>query len=256
MIGPASTSGIATSSLATAIGLAGAAAGLWLTGAHRTARMAVPFTAGILLGVVLFGLAPELVTESGWAPTLGLFAGGYLILFALNRTGSPVCPACSHDHDHNTCASELHGFAAPLITAAALHCFIDGWSIAAAQSAAPELRLTAPLAVMLHKIPEGVALGGILRVSLKSRAAALGLCAVAEGTTLLGGAAGLWLAPLLGTAWITYPLGATAGWLFYLGFHAVHEEWKRRGAVPACFSAAAGAAGAALLQHGVQAALR
>ena len=29
------------------------------------------------------------------------------------------------------------------------------------------------------------------------------------------------------------PLGITAGWLFYLGHHAVHEEWKRRGAVPA-----------------------
>jgi hypothetical protein len=48
----------------------------------------------------------------------------------------------------------------------------------------------------------------------------------------------------------TYPLAVAAGWLFYLGAHAVHEEWKRRGPVPACVTALTGAAA---LQQGVQA---
>jgi zinc transporter ZupT len=251
------TSGIAVPALATAVGLAGAAAGLWLTGAHRSARASVPFTAGILMGVALFGIVPEMAIESGWAVAAALFAGGYGVLFVTNRYGHPICPTCTHDHDHTACESELHGFGGPLALAAALHSFLDGWSIATAQSAVPlGLRVAAPLAVMLHKLPEGMALGGILRVSVKSRAEALGWCAVAEGTTMLGGVAGLWMAPALGTAWIGYPLGVAAGWLFYLGYHAVHEEWKRSGSTPAVAWAGAGAVSAALLQRGAEALLR
>jgi hypothetical protein len=64
------------------------------------------------------------------------------------------------------------------------------------------------------------------------------------------------MAPHLGTAWITWPMAATAGWLFYLGSHAVHEEWKRRGAAPACVSALTGMAGAAAIQRGAEALFR
>ena len=62
-----------------------------------------------------------------------------------------------------------------------------------------------------QKLPEGIALGGILRASMRSRTAAMGWCALAEGATLVGGALGLAMAPHLGTRWITYPLGVTAG---------------------------------------------
>jgi zinc transporter ZupT len=109
---------------------------------------------------------------------------------------------------------------------------------------------------MLHKLPEGVALGGILRASMRSRVSAMGWCALAEGATLLGGILGLTLAPHLGTHWTTYPLGITAGWLTYLGYHAVHEEWQRRGAVPAFGSAAAGVVGAAVIQRGAESLFR
>jgi zinc transporter ZupT len=112
------------------------------------------------------------------------------------------------------------------------------------------LRLAVPLAICLHKLPEGVALGGILRAAVGSRATALGWCILAEGATLAGGAAGLWMAPHLGTKWTVAPLGLAAGWLLYLGSHAVHEEWKRRGAGAALIAAAAGAATAAAVQRG------
>lgn len=250
-------SGIAAPALATAVGLGGAAVGVWLTNAHRRVRLAAPLSAGVLLGVALFGLAPELALEAGWTATALLFAAGFLLLFAVDRWAYPVCPACSHDHDHAACSTEFHGFALPLIAAASAHSFMDGWSVAATQLAAPlGLRVAVPLAIALHKLPEGIALGGMLRASVKSRPGALGWCAVAEGTTLLGGAAGLWMAPRLGSGWITYPVGVTAGWLFYLGCHAIHQEWKRRGAAPAFLSAAAGAAGAALIQRGAEALLR
>jgi zinc transporter ZupT len=216
---------------------------------RRRARFVVPLSAGVLLGVVGFGLMPELIVEAGWGPSAALAAAGYGLLLVINRYAYPVCPTCSHDHDHNACETELHGFAAPLIGAAAVHSFLDGWSIATVQLAVPlGLRIAVPLAVALHKLPEGIALGGILRAAVKGRGAAFGWCIVAEGATLIGGAVGLWMAPKLGTAWITYPLGITAGWLLYLAYHALHEEWRRRG-TPALASAVAGLAGAAILQR-------
>jgi zinc transporter ZupT len=249
--------GIGAPALATLVGLAGAAVGLWLTDAHRRSRVLVPFSAGVLLGVAAFGLIPELVHEIGWGPALTLALAGYGLLLSINRWVYPVCPTCSHDHDHNSCSTELHGFAAPLIGAAALHSFLDGWSVATVQLAAPlGLRVAVPIAVALHKAPEGIAIGAILRVSVKSRAAALAWSAVAEGTTLLGGVAGLRLGPQAGSAWITYPLGIAAGWICYLGYHAVHEEARRRGLRPALLSALCGVAAAALVQRGAEALLR
>ena len=243
--------------LATAVAWAGAAVGLWLTGLRRRVRPVLPFSAGVLLGVVAFGLLPELAEANGWTASLLMFAAGYALLLAVNRFAYPVCPTCAHDHEHAECATELHGFGVPLVAAAAIHSFLDGWSITSVQQAAPlGLRIAVPLAITLHKLPEGVALGGILQAAVASRARALAWSFLAEGATLAGAALAMGLAPELGWRWTHYPLGITAGWLFYLGYHAVHEEWKRRGAAPALAATAAGVAGAALLQRGAEALLR
>jgi zinc transporter ZupT len=252
-----SASGIGAPALATAVGIAGAAIGISLTGLRKRAQVVVPFSAGILLGVALFGLVPELALDIGWVATALLFAAGYGALLFINRFVYRVCPTCSHDHDHNACATELHGFAAPLITAATVHAFLDGWSIATVEMGATlGLQLAVPLAVALHKIPEGIALGGVLRASVRSRAVATAWAVVAEGATLVGGALGLFLGPHLGSGWITYPLGIAAGWLFYLGYHAVHEESKRRGIRAAFMGAMAGIGGAAMVLRGMETWLR
>jgi zinc transporter ZupT len=254
---PGYLSGIAVPLLATAVATGGAALGLWLTGLRQRLQLVVPFSAGVLLGVALFGLVPELKEDAGWLATALLFLAGYGLLIAINKFAYPVCPTCAHSHDHNACSTELHGFAGPMIAAAAMHAFLDGWSIAAVQSTTHVgLRVAVPLAVTLHKLPEGIALGGILRASMGSRASAMGWCALAEGATVLGGALGLLMVPHLGTHWIAYPLGITAGWLFYLGYHAIHEEFQRGGAIPALLSAMVGVAGAAAIQRGAEALLR
>src|SRR5678816_4124715 len=125
--------GITAPTLATIVGLLGAVLGIWLTGLRQQARAVIPFSAGVLLGVALFGLVPELAIEIGWRATLLLFAIGYGALLLVNRYVYRVCPTCAHDHDHNACSTELHGFAAPLIVAATVHSFLDGWSVATVQ---------------------------------------------------------------------------------------------------------------------------
>ncbi len=204
--------------------------GLWLIGARRRARVVLPLSAAVLVAVAVFLLLPELAAEMGWMSGTLLFGAGYLLLFAVNRWVYPVCPTCSHDHDHASCTTFLHGFAVPLVAAGAVHSFFDGWGITAAgESVAVGVRVAVPLAIVLHKIPEGMALGGILRASMRSRVATAGWCALAQGTTLAGGVVGLALAPKLGTAWVSYPLAVAGGCFLYLGLHAIHEEWKRRG---------------------------
>ncbi len=237
--------------LATLVALAGALTGLWLTGTRGRARVMVPLSAGVLLGVVLFGLIPEILTEIGPLTGTGLMAAGYLLLFAISRYAYPVCPTCTHDHDHHACDTELHGFAIPLLAATAVHAFLDGWSVTTVQSAPLGIRMAVPIAIAIHKFPEGIALGGMLRAALRSRRHAFAWCVLAESATLAGGGLGLVIAPHLGTAWTSYPIAIAGGCFLYLGIHAVHEEWKRRGAGAAFAPAGIGAVGAAAIQRGV-----
>jgi zinc transporter ZupT len=237
--------GMLVALLATLAAAMGALLGLFLTGLHRSARLVGSFSGGLLVGVAVFGLLPEVVST------------GYISLMLVDRHVYPVCPSCSHDHDHEACDTTLHGFAAPLILATAFHAFLDGWSIATSQWAGTAgLGLTLPAALALHKIPEGIALGAILRASVRTRAAAFGGALLTESATLLGAASGLVMAPKLGVRWLHYPLAIAGGCFFYLGFHAVHAEWRRRKTWTAVVPGVTGAASAALLQHGVQILLR
>jgi len=231
--------------LATLIAAVGALLGVWMTGAHGNARRLVSFSGGLLLGVAVFGLLPEVGNQIGWVPSAVLFAAGYFLLMIIDRYAYPVCPSCSHDHDHNSCSTALHGFAAPLILATALHAFLDGWSIVtSAWAGAPGVGAALPVALVLHKIPEGVALGALLRAAVSTRLRAFGWSLVTESMTMAGAAAGLALAPHVGIRWLHYPLAIAGGCFFYLGFHAVHSEWRRTRTWSAFVPGATGAAGA------------
>ena len=108
----------------------------------------------------------------------------------------PFVPACSHNHEHDHCETRLHGFAGPLLVAAAVHSAMDGWTLTAAQSVAGfgGAFLTG---IAFHKLPEGVALGVIARASMSSRLGAIVWCAAAESATLAGGGMAMVLAPYL-----------------------------------------------------------
>lgn len=235
--------------------IASAAAGVLLLEHAKHTRMLIPLSGGLLIGVAVFGLIPELVLDIGWMRGLALVALGYALLKGLDRFAFSVCPSCSHDHGHEACAEPLHGFAGPLLAATTIHAFVDGWGLVAVQvgTRTPGAGTAFATALLLHKIPEGLALGTILRASVDREWTALALCAAVEIATIIGGAVGLWLTP---ANWISYPLAIAGGTFLFLGVHAVDSDWKRRGARPAFIPALAGAAGAALLQQGLRMAAR
>ncbi len=202
--------------------MAGACTGAYLRTGQGRGRWFVPVSGVILLAVSLFSILPETAGERGWLRAGLLFGAGYAVLYVVDRYVHPVCPSCSHSH------SELDGFSAPLILATSIHAFIDGWGMTVAQNAgAGSMRTTIPIAVLLHKIPEGLALGVMLRASHKSRGAAAGWGAGAEFSTAVGAMAALSLTP---GYWAGDLLAVAGGTFVYLGFHAVHGAlgWRRQ----------------------------
>ncbi len=203
--------GIVGPLLAAGIAILCAIAGILFTG-HR-ARLLVPVSGAILVAVTVFGLVPELVHQGGFAIPLVLMATAYLVLTALDKNGYPVCPSCSHGE----------AFAEAFIVATGVHAFVDGWGMTAVEAGH-----VAPMAIsgaiLFHKIPEGLALGGLLRsAALRPRRAIL-FAILAEAPTVLGGFAGLRAAPGI---WMTWALSLAAGTFFFFGIHAI-EGWRIR----------------------------
>ncbi len=211
----------------TAIAIVSVLGGVWLTSIHAWSRRLVPFSGGLLVGVAVFWVLPEIAEFLSWISALAWMAAGVTALWLVDRFVYPVCPACSQPHGHDDCASTLHGFAAPLLLAAALHSALDGWSVSAAGGS---VSLGTPflVAIAVHKVPEGLALGVIARAAMDSRRAAFGWCALAESATLLGAAAEAVLAPHLGPTVLHALLALAGGTFLYLGAHAIHGEWERR----------------------------
>lgn len=213
----------------TSLAVASAFLGVWLTSLPEISRRVIPLSGAILVMVSLFWVLPELVLEFGLFTGAGLMTGGFAVLLIIDRYVYPVCPACSHTHDHDSCNTPLHGFAGPLIVAALLHSFFDGWMLAAGneQSVGP-VGPAILLGVALHKLPEGLAFGVIVRAALKSRARAFLCAGLVQGIMLAGGVLEYAAAPYLGNRWVAVLLAFGGGTFLYLGYHAVHAEWKRR----------------------------
>jgi len=114
-----------------------------------------------------------------------------------------------------------------MMLALAIHCTVDGLAMAAggetgggeaaAAPAAPAAShatgFTIILAVCVHKIPEGLALGALLLGAGLSRKRIILSVMGVEATTLLGGAVGLIFFPTVSSFWISIAL-AHAGAVF------------------------------------------
>jgi zinc transporter ZupT len=229
------------------IAILSSAAGVWLTTVHSLSRSLVPFSGGILTGVALFWMLPELAEFFHWPLAILWVTGGVALLGSVDRFVYPVCPACSPAHDHDHCATTLHGFATPLLAAAALHSALDGWSAVSAQSSTGFGSALA-FGIAAHKLPEGLALGIIARAAMSTRAVAFLWCSLAQSATLVGALLAVVFAPYLGPQGIHILLAVAAGSFLYLAGHAIHGEFSRSGAGSAALPALTGVAGSSVLR--------
>jgi zinc and cadmium transporter len=229
--------------------IAGAAAGIRLAEVPSISQRILPFSGGLLVGIALFWILPEISERNGWIEACAGLALGFAVLWAIDRYLYPVCPTCSHTHNHDACGESLHGFAAPLMIAAGLHSFFDGWSLAVSQQKGFEtLKVAFLVGIGVHKLPEGLALGALLLAALGSASRALWSAAAAQSMMLAGGFLAILLAPHLGETWTIVLLSVAAGAFVYLGYHAIDGTYQRRGIATAWMPALTGVVGAAALR--------
>jgi len=233
--------------LITIVAVVAAICGVLLESIRGASRRLVPFSGGVLIGVAIVWILPEMAEFLHWRAALAWTFAGFSLLAVIDRYIYPVCPACSADHAHAECSTRLHGFAVPLLIAASVHSALDGWTLAAANEA-PVFTRAFVIAIAFHKVPEGIALGVMARASVRSRMTAIVWCAIAEGMTLTGVAAQETVAPHLNPYGLYAILAIAAGCFLYLGGHAIDGELRRSGAVPAFWPALTGVAGSSVLR--------
>jgi len=204
--------------LLTLLGLAGVAAGVYLGHARVLSSLLSAAGGGLLFGISLFWLIPEVGTITGpWpAVLLALLVAG--MMAGLDR----LLLHAGH--------SPRQGILWPVLAAMALHSFLDGWSVHAL-AARPLPEIAAPVGLALHKMPEGIAAGWIARRSTSSgwKAAAAG------GAAQLATVAGALVEPnadrlgeaRFGDGWPAAVLAIIAGSFLFVGFHAVLPHWKK-----------------------------
>ena len=229
--------------------LAGAFAGIRLAEIPAISRRVLPFSGGLLVGVAIFWILPEIAERDGWLSGCTGLIAGFSLLWLIDRYLYPVCPSCSHTHHHEDCSRSLHGFAAPLLIASGLHSFFDGWGLAVSrQEGFESLRVAFLAGIAVHKLPEGLALGALLIAALGTEWRAMLGATGAQSMMLVGGVLGVLLAGHLAPAWTVAFLSVAAGAFVYLGYHAVDSEYQQRGFRTAWMPALTGAAGAAVLR--------
>lgn len=136
------------------------------------------FGAGFMLAVTVLGVLPEVLSESSSAAVYVL--AGYVAVHLAQHVFTP----------HFHFGEETHRVSAATGNSALLglmlHTFFDGVAIASGFLISNRLGVLLFLAVLLHKLPEGVTIASVMVAGGGSRAQALGAAAVLGGATLLG----------------------------------------------------------------------
>jgi zinc transporter, ZIP family len=193
-----------------AAALAGGIAGAF--GASRERAVIGPlvhFAAGAFLGIALIHLLPEAIQHAGWWALIPLVAG-WGVAAALTRWSGASCPAC--EGSHAPAVPLQFGF--PLLGILALHSILDGVALGASDGHHHSAELLSA-AVVIHKLPEGLAIAAVCRASGRSMPSALAITFGIQAFTFVG-AAGAMLLGLTAGRGLGLALGAVAGSFLYL----------------------------------------
>jgi uncharacterized membrane protein YraQ (UPF0718 family) len=160
--------------------------------AGRTSRAAEFFDGLVLValcGLVLLHILPHTVAVAGWV-ALAAAAVGFAFPFAVERVG------------HRSGVA-THRVLVPLVMASfGVHAFVDGAALVEHDAEAHQHLLA--LAIVLHRLPDGLAIWSVVRPSRGGKVAAivLGVLALftvfgfAAGASVLEGTSGVWIALL------------------------------------------------------------
>jgi zinc transporter ZupT len=222
--------------LAFAFALAGGAVSARAGVSHSRLCAMISLAAGTLLGVTLFTILPESRHEMRWWELALAVASGYAVFWLLSRYVFHVCPACAASHFDEATTHRFSEIAGALVIALGIHSTMDGVALAAGH----DHDVSMPVAICIHKLPEGLALGALLLGAGFPRRRAVAWVAAVEATTLLGAVLGLWGLSRVNAWWIAATLAHAGGGFVYLAAHAVLGELMKHGKAAVLGAFAAG----------------
>jgi zinc transporter ZupT len=136
------------------------------------------FGAGFMLAVTVLGVFPEVVRTSPGA-ALYVLVGYFAVHLAQH-----VFTAHFHFGEETHSVSTAAGTSALL--GLTLHTFFDGVAIASGFLVSDRLGILLFLAVLLHKLPEGVTIASVMVAGGQSRSRAIAGAAILGAATILG----------------------------------------------------------------------
>jgi zinc transporter ZupT len=179
------------------------------------------FASGVLLGAAFVHLIPEAMEQAARPAAWGLVIG-FAAFFALEQvTFSHACPEYCED-------CPVHPMGLVAFAALTLHSLVDGLAVAAGFGVSAGLGLVAAFAVIVHEIPEGLAMTAIALAAGYGRRKALVLSLVVALATPVGA-----LMAYTGVTNIAGPLlalllGVAAGSFLYVGAADILPQLHRQ----------------------------
>ena len=193
----------------------------------RALENMVALSAGFMISVALLDLIPDAITTHGASAGLVILVG-YLLVHLTQHTLAPHFHFGEEVHH----VTKVVSFSA--LAGLMLHTFVDGVAIASGFGVSAGLGMLVFLAILLHKLPEGLAISSLFLASGESRGAAL----AASGALAVSSIVGALLTesvPILGQ----FGLPLAAGVTLYVGASNLVPEiqGKRVWSLPMSFFA-------------------
>jgi zinc transporter ZupT len=218
------------------LAVAGSAVGAGIGVSHARLCTLISLAAGTLTGVTLFGILPEAYEVLPlWELALAV-GSGYAVFALISRYVFHVCPACAASHFDDATTHRFSEIAGALVIALAIHSTMDGVALAAGHECDHGdhgghglLDWSLVLAICVHKVPEGLALGALLLGAGMQQLRAILWVAAVEATTVLGAVLGLLFLRDLSATWLAAVLAHVGGGFVFLAAHAVFGELLKHG---------------------------
>ena len=205
---------------------------------HERLCALISLAAGTLFGVTVFSILPEGWGAMSWWELAVAFGSGYAVFWFISKFVYHVCPACAASHFDEATTHRFSEIASVLVIALAIHSTMDGVALAAGHEAGGHGRAHAVggpldwsllLAVCVHKVPEGLALGALLIGAGSPPVKAATRVAAVEATTLLGGVLGIFFLGNISRFWLAAVLAHAGGGFLFLAAHAILGELVKHG---------------------------
>lgn len=219
----------------------------------RTVSLVLTFASGVMVSIALFDLMPEAYEASNSWVTAGGVLLGVFVISGFNRWIDQVTQkvhhkikthatllSLHHQEDlviHKPNAKSMLGAGIIMLIAIALHNIPEGMAIGATDAVSMNLSITLAVLLTLHNIPEGIAIAVPLAAGGIKKLKIIFLILLAGSTTIIGGTLGALIGGM-GSIAMALSLSFAAGAMLYVTFCEIIPQsvLMEQGRLPAFFS--------------------